>query len=74
MVYFEAKNTGDAKASARLFNTEIGLFGATRSGSAQFTRIIVEISSLTESQVGRFRLNSEKLVSCAGQFPLESRP
>ncbi len=74
MVYFEAKNTGDAKASARLFNTEIGVFGATRSGNAQFTRIIVEISSLTESHVGRFRLNSEKLVSCAGQFPIESRP
>ncbi len=34
MVYFEAKNTGDAKASARLFNTEIGLFGPTRSGNA----------------------------------------
>ncbi len=25
MVYFAAKNTGDAKASARLFNTEIGV-------------------------------------------------
>ena len=74
MVWFKEKNVGDAPASARLLDAEPGDFDPTRTGSALFFRIFVEISSLSSSQIDRFRLNPIKLVSCAGQFPIESRP
>jgi len=74
MVWLKEKNVGDAIASARLFDAETGHFDPTRMGNAQFHRLVVEISSFARSKLRQFRLNSEKLISCAVQLPIQSRP
>ena len=51
MVDIKEKNAGDAKASARLFDDEIGHFDPTREGSAQFCQIVVEIASFAGSKL-----------------------
>ena len=61
MIWFEEKNASDAIASARLIDVKPNHFSPTRSGSAQFALIVVEVSSFTASKLRQLRLNLSKL-------------
>ena len=74
MIGFKEKNAGDALASARLFDEETGHFDPIEEDSAHFARFVVEIFSFAGSKLRRFRLKTEKMISCADHFLIESRP
>lgn len=74
MTWFKKKNAGNALPLPRLFDDETSHFNPIPGDSAQFDRIVVEFSLFAGSKPRQIRLNPIKLVSCAVQFPIESRP
>ena len=68
MVQFKKKNAGDTGVSARLFDIEVDHFNPTPPGSARFSQIAAQISSLAPGQIGRFCPNLEQSGCCAAQL------
>lgn len=74
MLENKEKSTGDAHASARIFDAIIRDFYPTHTGSVQFTYFFVEVSLFVHDKLRQLRLKLEKLSCCAVQYPIESRP